>query len=65
VSEIKEGNFYFLEDGDRIEVMAIRKGYVMARRKGCMPWVCSAIEFPEKLKEMSRPVPGQSAQGKP
>lgn len=33
------------ERGDYIEVMAIAQNYVMARRKGCMPFVKSLPDF--------------------
>lgn len=33
------------EKGDYIEVMAIAQDYIMARRKGCMPFVKSLTEF--------------------
>jgi hypothetical protein len=38
-------------DGSYLKVMAIVDGYVMARNKGCMPFVQTVKEFQKRIKE--------------
>lgn len=40
--------------GDYVKVMAIADGYVMARRKGCYPFVCAVKEFDKILLSMNK-----------
>lgn len=51
---MKAGDKYPTENGEHIEVLAVAKGYVMARRKGCAPFCVSAKEFDKKFKSSNR-----------
>lgn len=50
-NEIKRGDVYF-DDIGCVAVMAFVDGYVVARRKGCIPFVKSKKEFLLKFKEL-------------
>jgi hypothetical protein len=48
--EFKVGEKINCKDGHRIEIMAIVKGYIMARYKGCSPFVTTKKELIEKIE---------------
>jgi hypothetical protein len=45
------GDKYFFAGGYRLEIMAIAKGYVMARYKGAIPFVKSFSDMLEIIKD--------------
>lgn len=49
-SIFKKGEKIKTNDGGFIRIMAIEEGYIMARRKNCIPFVQTEKEFIKRIK---------------